>query len=216
MDIRLPETIDREEWLKFLHIKGEPDRSTADSMEEAEALLLAAAVPRGIWRAVPRSRIPVQGISIEKHLEGCDQAAVMAVTIGARIDQLITRTQITSMKMAVMLDSGASVLAEQVTERAEEILRAELAQKLPGTYATSRFSPGYGDYPLSVQRQILACVDAQRKIGITLTSAGMMIPHKSVTAVLGLADHPVTGRQAPCAECLLRSKCPFLREGGHC
>ena len=132
---------------------------------------------------------------------------MMAATLGTEIDQMISRMQITNMAQAVVLDTGASVLAEQAADSAEEILRTELAAKLQGRFFTARFSPGYGDYPVHCQREILACVDAHRKIGITLTSGNMMVPHKSVTALIGMADHPVTGRLATCAECVLREKC---------
>ena len=207
MNIGLPTQIDRAQWLGFLHVKGEPEQRLAMQMEEAERQLLAAAQPRGIYRVLPREDVATEGVSIERHLAGCDQVAVMAVTLGARIDQLIARTQITSMAMAVVLDTGASVLAEQIADQAEQIIREELAGKLQGRFFTARFSPGYGDYPVQYQREILACVDAHRRIGISLTAGNMMVPHKSVTALIGLADHPVTGRLATCAECVLREKC---------
>lgn len=212
MNIGLPTQIDRKQWLGFLRVKGEPAQRLATQMEEAERQLLAAAQPRGIYRVLPREEAAVEGASIRRHLEGCDQVAVMAVTLGSQIDQLIARTQVTNMAMAVVLDAGASVLAEQTADRAEQIIRAELTEKLQGRFFTARFSPGYGDYPVRYQREILACVDAHRKIGITLTGGDMMVPHKSVTALIGLADHPVTGRLATCAECVLRDKCDAAGE----
>ena len=179
-------------------------------------MLLQAASPRAIYRVMDRAVIVTEGFSIQKHLEGCSRAAVLAVTIGAGIDQLITRTQLTSMALAVVLDAGASVLVEQAADAAEQIMKSELAEKLPGMFVTTRFSPGYGDYPLRCQREILQYADAPRKIGVTLTAGDMMVPHKSVTALVGLADHPVTGRLAPCSECVLRGECTFLKEGRHC
>ena len=216
MDIVLPETIEKKEWLKFLHVKGEPDVDLQGQLDQAEKMLFQAASPRAIYRVMDRAAVADEGISIKKHLEGCSHAAVLAVTIGAGIDQLITRTQLTSMALAVVLDAGASVLVEQTADAAEQIMKTELAEKLPGMFATSRFSPGYGDYPLHCQREILQYADAPRKIGVTLTAGDMMVPHKSVTALVGLADHPVTGRLAPCSECVLRGECTFLREGRHC
>ena len=49
-----------------------------------------------------------------------------------------------------------------------------------------RFSPGYGDVPLSLQRDVLAVLDAQRKLGITLSDTFFMTPCKSVTAFVGI------------------------------
>ena len=216
MKLELPEKINREEWLKFLQVKGEPKERLARQMEEAETLLLAKATPRSIYRVLKKEDVPMEGFSIEKHLEGCDRVAILAMTIGGEIDRLIMQYEVTSMAMAVLLDTGASVLAEQMADEAERIMTEEIRSKSEELYFTPRFSPGYGDYPVKYQAQVLTYVDAARKIGITLTSGDMMVPTKSVTALVGLADHPVTGRLATCAECVLRDKCTLWREGDHC
>lgn len=216
MNIEIPEIIDRAQWLQLLHVAGTPGQRLDIQMEAAQEQLRAAAQPRGIYRIMNRADIPAEGFSIEKHLEGCGKAAVLAVTLGSEIDRLIARAQIKSMAEAVVLDAGASVLAEQAADRAEEILKEELAIKLPGLFATPRFSPGYGDYPIRYQREILTLADAHRKIGITLTGGSIMIPRKSITALIGLSEHPVSGRLATCEECVLREKCTLRREGKHC
>ena len=262
MNIPQIKKIDRSEWLKLLHVGedlqewlrlsregGSPEQQLARQMDKAEQQLLGAAQPRGIYRIVERAQIHAEGFSIARHLEGCDQVAVLSVTSGSGIDELIRRTQISDISMAVVLDTGASVLAEQIADAAEETIRRELGAQ-DGTTArreleeqdgaparrelkeqdgapaesgsakklwmTSRFSPGYGDFPLDYQRELLALTDAPRKIGLMVTSGSIMVPRKSITALIGIADHPVTGRLASCDECLLRSDCPFLKEGQHC
>ena len=108
------------------------------------------------------------------------------------------------------------MLVDQAADAAEQSIRDEIADREETIYFTSRFSPGYGDYPITHQRDMLAYLDAARKIGLTLTSADMLVPTKSITAVVGLADHPVTGRLATCGECILRDKCDLWRRGEHC
>ena len=262
MNIPQIKKIDRSEWLKLLHVGedlqewlrlsregGSPEQQLARQMDKAEQQLLGAAQPRGIYRIVERAQIHAEGFSIARHLEGCDQVAVLSVTSGSGIDELIRRTQISDISMAVVLDTGASVLAEQIADTAEETIRRELGAQ-DGTPArreleeqdgaparreleeqdgataesgsakklwmTSRFSPGYGDFPLDYQRELLALTDAPRKIGLMVTSGSIMVPRKSITALIGIAGHPVTGRLASCDECLLRAECPFLKEGQHC
>ena len=56
-----------------------------------------------------------------------------------------------------------------------------------GLYLRPRFSPGYGDFPLSAQKQILDGLEAGKRIGITLTEGYLMMPSKSVTAVIGVS-----------------------------
>ena len=248
MNISPIKKINRSEWLKLLHVReeypdwerlslidGSPAQQLARQMDAAEKQLLDAVRPRGIYRVVERSQIHAEGVSIAKHLEGCDQVAALAVTSGSGIDDLIRRAQIGNIAQAVVLDTGASVLAEQIADAAEETIRREILGQDSGCqdgscldgpscgsspseqlWMTSRFSPGYGDLPLGYQRDLLALTDAPRKIGLMLTSGNIMVPRKSITALIGLADHPVTGRLASCNECVLRADCPFIKEGRHC
>ena len=216
MNIKLPEQINRENWLRYLQVKGEPNERLARQMDEAEKLLLETAQPRGIYRVLNREDLATEGISIEKHLEGCDKVAIMAVTIGSGVDALIRRYELADIAMAMVIDTGASALAEQVGESATKEMTEELAGRNADIYFTPGFSPGYGDYPVTHQGQILEYVDAARKTGITLTPGNMMVPAKSITSIVGIADHPVTGRLATCEECVLRDKCDLWREGKHC
>ena len=53
-----------------------------------------------------------------------------------------------------------------------------------GYERTMRFSPGYGEWPLKAQEKLLPLVEAD-KIGVTLTDTDIMIPRKSVSAIIG-------------------------------
>ena len=216
MNLQPIQGIDRKQWLAFLQVKSTPDEEFLRQLDEAEQKLLQAAQPKYTYRICDISEIPAEGFCIQKHLEGCERAVALAVTLGAGVDQLIRTSQITSVAEAVILDAGASVLAEQMADQAETLLRDDVADRMPGHYLTSRYSPGYGDYPLQCQKDILHLTDALRRLGISLTGANMMVPHKSITAVLGIADHPVTGRLATCGECVLKDKCTLIKEGKHC
>ena len=88
-----------------------------------------------------------------------------------------------------------------------------LAVRFPGLYLTDRFSPGYGDLPLSLQPGICAVLDAERRVGIHVTPSFLMNPSKSVTAVIGLSDKPQMARIRGCAWCAMRETCT-LRKGG--
>ena len=50
-----------------------------------------------------------------------------------------------------------------------------------------RFSPGYGDVPLTVQKDFFRLLPCQ-KIGLTLMDNLIMAPEKSVTAFIGIKD----------------------------
>ena len=66
---------------------------------------------------------------------------------------------------------------------AEDEIRRELAE---GETLVPRYSPGFGDFPLSAQREILSVLDAARAIGVSLTDTLLMVPSKSVSAVIGV------------------------------
>lgn len=217
MIIEITEPVNRAYWLETLGVNftEEMDESVEHQLYEridtAEKQLLEVACPKAIYRVMNREMVRTEGFSIEKHLEGCSRVAVMGATLGAAVDDLIRKTQIVDMAMAVIIDCGASVLIEYVCDKFEEHIKSQISG-----YTTSRFSPGYGDYPLECQRDIVRCIDGQRKIGLFVTSDSLMIPRKSVTALIGISDNPVTGHLATCAECVLRGKCILRKEGKLC
>lgn len=211
MDLTLINHINRANWLRSLCAKGTCDESLTAQMDQAEKMLIEVVKPRGVYKELSRESLVFPGISVNKHLEECDKVAVMAVTLGADVDMLIRRMQIRDMAMAVIIDAGASVLAEQYCDNFE----AAISEDIDG-YMTMRFSPGYGDYPIREQRRIIKMLDASKLIGLNLTSSDIMIPRKSVTAVMGISDKPVRGRLATCDKCTIRDKCNLRKEGKTC
>ena len=100
--------------------------------------LISVVLPKAIYRVIEIDDINLKGKSIEKHLNNCHSIILMAVTLGAGVDMLLRRIQVTDMAMAVILDTGASTLVEQYCDAFEKIIEAEIKG-----YTTSRFSPGY-------------------------------------------------------------------------
>lgn len=116
-----------------------------------------------------------------KNLGGCGEAFVFAVTLGYGVDRLLSRLSVISGAEYFITDALASAFAEAACDGAE----AEICK---GCGGRARFSPGYGDLSLEIQPQILASVDAARRLNITLAKNLMMTPSKSVTAIKGKSD----------------------------
>lgn len=211
MNLKIREPIPRDKWLMSLGAGSDAEQSLMASLDRVERRIFAAAAPRAVYRLMDIDMIKVRGISLARHLEGCQQVVVMALTLGAGVDSLIRRLQISDMAEAVIADSGASVLADILCDSFQQYI----SENITG-YTTSGFSPGYGDSPLQMQSEILSYVDGQRRIGLSVTSDSLMIPRKSVTAVIGVSEHPVTGRLATCDECVLKEKCVLRKEGKFC
>ncbi len=189
--------VDKKEVARYLGYRdAEPDEVILKLMEEAEQALSEACHPAytiGIFETEPVNEstlalkecaLVLTGKDIVKHVEGCGMVALLAVTLGGGVDALIRKLQVTNMPMALVADAMAGAMIEQICDD----VQAELSQKLPNMRQTWRFSPGYGDLPLSIQAQFLQVVEAGKRIGLSVTDSQMLTPVKSVTAIVGLQD----------------------------
>ncbi len=208
------EPLDRAEAVRYLGGAGvEMNDDMRRLMDVCEKQLLSAARPKYLYRItdLPNAELTA-GEDIVRHLQGCTRAAVICATLGAEVDRLIRVAQVRDMAQAVVLDAMASVAVEQVCRRLDVLL----AQRFPGSFFTFRFSPGYGDYPITLQKAFLRFLDAPRKIGLSVSKSSLLIPAKSVTAVAGISDRPLPPKRRGCAICDLRGSCQYRRNGEHC
>lgn len=157
-----------------------------------DARLLAN--PRSIWQlydydcltgtVLSSPAVQLAGKSIRKHLSGCEQVILMAATIGEKIENEVTkRFDEGTYTSSVLLDAAATTAVEQVADALEKAIEPDLARK--GLGMRWRFSPGYGDWPLEQQPDLVRLSHAE-EIGISLSEALMLIPRKSITAIIGL------------------------------
>ncbi|MBR6682624.1 MAG: hypothetical protein IKL40_06540 [Clostridia bacterium] len=116
---------------------------------------------------------------LAKNLQGCEEAFVMTMTLGIDVDRLLTKLSATSASEHYITDALSSALAEAVCDYAENRLKGD-------TLCRPRFSPGYGDLPLDIQKDVLNVVSAEKLLGITLSETNLMIPQKSITAIIGI------------------------------
>ena len=125
--------------------------------------------------------VTVESSDLAKNLKGCNSAFVFAVTTGMGVDRLLTGLSLLSPSEFFICDAVGSALAESVCDIADDMIKGSLECK-------PRFSPGYGDLPLSVQRDVLTALNAEKLLGITLTDTNLMIPQKSITAFIGIRN----------------------------
>ena len=206
--------LDRREVLRYLGgAKTAPNEQMNALMDSCEAELLRTARPKYLYQIIdlPCEELTV-GNDIRRHLSGCSRAALLCATLGAEVDRLIRVAQVSDMARAVVLDSMASAAIEQVCAQADALIAAQF----PKCFLTFRFSPGYGDYPIGLQKNFLRLLDAPRKIGLSVSESCLLVPAKSVTAIAGLSDRPVEQRRRGCAVCSLRKTCQYRKNGEHC
>ncbi|MBR4111920.1 MAG: hypothetical protein IKK53_02690 [Ruminiclostridium sp.] len=202
----------RTEALRYLGYKGTPDAGTLGLIERAENAFTEIK-PAHCWKVAEKGNcgMLLKGNDIEKHLEGCDRIIIFAATLGADADRLIRTAEITDMAYAVVLDAYASAFIEDYCDRCQ----SELQEKLGGFF-TWRFSPGYGDYPISAQADFIRYLSADKQIGLTATESHILIPRKSVTAVIGISENHQHKEKDGCESCNMRDRCNFRKEGKSC
>ncbi len=218
------EKINRAEAFRYIGIKGTPDNITLQLADECERLLLAELSPKFCWAYVAISEhqkdkisfsgyaLELTGNDISAHLEGCCGAVLMCATLGNNVDKLLRKIQAQDMAKAVILDAMASTAIEQVCDEAEK----EISARLEGRHFTWRFSLGYGDFPLEIQEDFLTALNAQKVIGLCTSQSGMLVPTKSVTAVIGVHKKSVEKSKHSCEICNMRDRCNYRKTGGTC
>lgn len=152
------------------------------------------------------------GEDLKVHLAGCDRAVLFCAALGAGADGLIRRGESSDMARALALDCCAAAAVEQVCDQIE----GELQRMFPGCHFPFRFSPGYGDLPITLQNQLLDLLDAPRRVGLTASASHILIPRKSVTSILGVSRRPVAQGARSCVSCPARAGCQYQKAGGHC
>ena len=209
-----------------LRLMGVPKEARSGEMAEKVRrtfeLLEGFARPRRVW-----GRFPVlaegQGIRLggTVRIESGDLARLMArsrecwilaVTLGPEVDRKILLAQKRDMLDGMALDACASVRADALCDETEGEIFRELRE---GEFPTMRFSPGYGDAPLTASAELIALLDATRRIGLAMTRSYMMAPVKSITALIGISDQKEE-RSRSCAQCALNSACPYRKRGERC
>ena len=209
-----------DEALRYLGIRSDPENTIRRQMTLLANEISAQIKPRFLWRMMPLTRrvdgtllgdILLTGQSAERMLHSCQRCAVLTCTLGIEFDTLVRRMQVRDMSRAVMLDALGSAYVEAACDEAEE----EIRSRCPGMYLTDRFSPGYGDLPLALQPQLLDLCGGQR-LGVTVTPSFLMIPQKSVTALIGVSDSPQMARIRGCAHCSMNQSCTLRKAGKTC
>lgn len=203
-------TIDRREVLRYLGYKGRgADRIVEEMVEQCILELGREARCCHLYREFPlklREDGQIDGgcfqtrsLNLSKNLKDCDQVIVFAATLGLGVDHLIQKYTRLLMSRAVIMQAAAAAMIEEYCDQACTQLRARYEEE--NLYLRPRFSPGYGDFSLDCQEALLNACEAGKRIGIKLTDSLLMMPSKSVTAVMGVSSKPYRCRVKGCEAC---------------
>lgn len=216
--------INRREVLKYLGYKGgKIDEKTENDIEKISQKVIEISMPLVTFKIMDIDRkygfalngtnfIP-KGKDIKEMLKYCDKCIIMAATLGMNIEKELRTKQISDMYSAVIMDSCASTAIENVCDNFQEMLENKYISQ--GLFITDRFSPGYGDMPFYQQKELCALLQTEKTIGVSLSSSGIMIPRKTVTAIMGISNVKPK-RRLSCEKCSMFENCDYRKGGNYC
>lgn len=224
--IKLPLNLSLEEVFPFLGLKG--DRllvpELMDLVQHYLRITKELAQPQGLWGTfavqdilpgritLEASPLVIEGMKTTPYFETSGKVSLLAVTLGNSIDQLLAELGQKRAAHALILDGVASAAVENLAEQLDQHISREIRRQ--GYFPTARFSPGYGDWPLSWQVAFLESIGAE-KINLGVTSHFLLQPVKSITAAIGWSRIPVERnyklpeKKKPCHGTLACQNCPL-------
>ena len=212
--------VNRKEVERYLGYRGLTtiDEKMQSVIEDCIREMEEAMTPRCIYKTFPiewdSESCEFAGIRVEpgnltRNLKGCKEIVMLAVTIGPGADRLVKRSEIRDMLKAYTYQAVGAAAVEAWCDEVNERIKQEAADK--ELYARPRFSPGYGDFPLEVQKDFERILEMPKSIGVSLSDSLLMTPTKSITAVIGLSDKATDCHRAGCEECNMHETCEYSR-----
>lgn len=133
---------------------------------------------------VDEDKISFEGFSVRSralsaYFGDTRETYLFVLTLGIGVDRLIMKKRAASIADGFIFDAVASAIAEAACDAAEERICGSTKTK-------KRFSPGYADCPLDMQRHVIDALSADKYIGVKLLESSLMSPMKSVSAFLAI------------------------------
>ncbi|MBP2642347.1 MAG: Vitamin dependent methionine synthase activation region [Firmicutes bacterium] len=200
-------TLDKNETRRYAGLKGKTEFSDK-LLEEACTQALILANPKGVWNNYPYNAATNNVLSqplyqplsadLSEHLQNAVEVAILGVTIGEAVEKKVSDLFSSGdYTLALLLDAAATAAVESIADSINSLINTQAAKR--GFKTTLRFSPGYGDWNITDQPTVLELAEAS-KAGIAVTSSCMLIPRKSVTAVIGLVPQESSITRSLCGK----------------
>ena len=146
--------------------------------------------------------------NLKKNLEGCNELIIFVATLGMEFEKKLQYFSKTNAYDALIFQAIGTELLEDFCDNLTQDVFLKGYPKQFGT--KPRFSPGYGDLPLEFQREIFCILKPEKSIGAYLTDSLMMVPSKTVSAIVGITDTPKQTEHS-CKTCV-KTDCEFRKE----
>ena len=196
-----------------------PTGEVTARIDACEKQLLAHSAPKAAWQAfaldlseeghLHAAGLDIASAGLSRNCRGCRVLVMMAATIGPGVDFLIRRAETVSMTDAAIYQAAGAAMVEEWCDELNRKIR-DFMKETYGLAARPRFSPGYGDLSLELQRDFFRILDLPHHCGMSLGDTLLMSPSKSVTAFIGFAEAEDHCVPAGCEVCG-KDNCSFRR-----
>lgn len=218
--------IDENEVLRYLGYKGQKIEEELllkiqDTIEEGKKLF----APKIIYKEYPikilengvevvGTTLVLEGNDIKKLLIDSNRCILMAATIGNYIEKKIRLYERIDLTRAMILDSVSITAAEDLCDKVCDLIEKDIIEGFEEL--TFRYSPGYGDLSLNIQKNFIEVLDATRKIGVNVSEHMLLFPRKSVTAIVGIRKKLGKKIKKSCINCKNYDNCLYRKEENSC
>ena len=215
--------IDENEVLRYLGYKGQKIEEELllkirDTIEEGKKLF----APKVIYKEYPinilengveviGTTLVLEGNDIKKLLIDSNRCILMAATIGNYIEKKIRLYERIDLTRGMILDSVSTTAVEELCDKVCALIEKDIIEDFEEL--TFRYSPGYGDLNLNIQKNFIEVLDATRKIGVNVSEHMLLFPRKSVTAIVGIRKKLGKKTKKSCINCKNYKNCLY-RKGG--
>ncbi len=149
----------------------------------------------------------IKSNNLSQNLIDCKNAVIFGATIGIEIDRLITKYGKTEPIKGLIFQSIGAERIEALCNMFNDEISAK--ENESGKFTKPRFSPGYGDFALENQKEIIKLLSTSKNIGLTLNESLLLSPSKSVTGIIGITDKKCEAK-LNCNSCK-KTDCEFRR-----
>ncbi len=211
--------INKREAIRYLgYGKSVPDAATMELIDACMEEIEECAVPKYVCKRMDAqimeaTCVRVEGLEMQskqlaKNLKGCQEVIFFAATLGIEVDRRLHRYLRLQISKAAVFQAVAAAAMEAYCNEVQQELGRQIEKE--GLYLRPRYSPGYGDLSLSIQGAFLQVLGATKQIGITLSDGDIMLPEKSVTAIIGISAENSKCHIQGCEACG-KVDCPYQR-----
>ncbi|MGL4913318.1 MAG: vitamin B12 dependent-methionine synthase activation domain-containing protein [Romboutsia sp.] len=221
--------IDKNEVLRYLEYNGQNiDDNLNNSIDQCIEITKNKVNPRYLLRVYPilreknslgddeinlkESNLRFKSKNLYKLLNNCEECIILSATLGLDIEKEIRKYSYIELTKSIIIDACSTTAIEEVCDLIEEEIKSKL--KGEGKYITMRYSPGYGDLPVEKNKDIVEVLNLNKELGLTINEGGIMIPRKSVIAIIGVSSKLVKETKKSCKECSNYKICKYRKGDG--